>query len=656
MDLLKDKCIFKSIKELSEDFYLSNQIVDTSIYSYKIGSDSIKEKNTNVTFFDFSNEDIEFIMNYFGLDKEKDNVYIILADMPSSNPKSATSDYEYVLVLENGTELRLSDIKEDFYVDVSVPIRDLDLANFDSAKAFGEQGFDIYDINSSLYNDFCTPAYSGDNDMVLSDRKKYIYPNNVTLCKSNCVYKSVDIETQRIICECNLNGNNNYTEDINDFSNEKEDNGNIITYFLDKVNYKLFKCFDLLFYFNNFNSLLAFYIISAVFVLIISLSFSFLVCGLQNIRVQMYKELPTQEKVREMLIEELKKIKKQKNTDKANPLNKKNKAKNIKTNSSVQSSKNMKAPKLGKNISKLTNKNNVSNSSNNLTKYKNKQKYKNIKINFHQNSFFVTQNYINSKNNLTKKEIINHNISNKLNKSMIKIIESESEEELKKENPEELNDLPFSQALNEDKRNIFRVYMSVAFQKFELINIFTSGERVRIICICEYILSLLFDFFFNALLYSDAVVSQKYHNNGELDFMASLMLSLVSNIISAIVCNIIRYSTGVEERLDQIGEIRREYKYLFALNKFLKFLKIKMIFFILTEIILVGGCFIYIIIFCIIYNKSQTSLLTNYLYSLLEGLIKSLIVTTVIVICRKGGIAFRSSYLYNTSKYLNENL
>ena len=106
--------------------------------------------------------------------------------------------------------------------------------------------------------------------------------------------------------------------------------------------------------------------------------------------------------------------------------------------------------------------------------------------------------------------------------------------------------------------------------------------------------------------------------------------------------------------LGMISEIKKEYKYLYALNQFLKFLKLKMIMFIITIIILVGACFYYIVIFCIIYSKSQMSLLINYLYSLLEGLIKSLIITGTIVISRRIGILFKSLYLYNTSKYMSD--
>ena len=50
--------------------------------------------------------------------------------------------------------------------------------------------------NSNFYNDFCTPASMGDNDLTLEDRKKDIYPHNVTLCNSNCKYNGINIEEQ----------------------------------------------------------------------------------------------------------------------------------------------------------------------------------------------------------------------------------------------------------------------------------------------------------------------------------------------------------------------------------------------------------------------------------------------------------------------------
>ena len=162
-------------------------------------------------------------------------------------------------------------------------------------------------------------------------------------------------------------------------------------------------------------------------------------------------------------------------------------------------------------------------------------------------------------------------------------------------------------------------------------------------------------FFFNALLYSDVIISHKYHNNGNLEFFFSLILSILSNIITSIVCFFIRYSNGVEEKLDEILNIMQENKFLTALNKYFTFFKYRMLFYIIIEIILVGICFYYIFIFSILYSKSQLSLIFNYIYSLIEGLITSLFITILIVITRQIGLNCSNSYLYNISKYFNDN-
>ena len=68
----------------------------------------------------------------------------------NNESNSATNDYNYRFILENGTELNLTNIKEDYYVNIYVPIKDLDLAHFNYSLYFAEQGYDIYDIKSNF--------------------------------------------------------------------------------------------------------------------------------------------------------------------------------------------------------------------------------------------------------------------------------------------------------------------------------------------------------------------------------------------------------------------------------------------------------------------------------------------------------------------------
>ena len=244
------------------------------------------------------------------------------------------------------------------------------------------------------------------------------------------------------------------------------------------------------------------------------------------------------------------------------------------------------------------------------------------------------------------------NINFKNNKEIIYNIENNNEEN--NMNNQNYNLSPYTMALREDRRNYFQIITSYIFEKIELLNLFKSDENFRQISICEYILSLLLDFFFNTLLYSDEIVSHKYHNNGKLQFVITFILSLLSNVISSIICHYIKFSERLEEKKEELLKIRNEYKYLKIFQKFLKEIKIRFICFIIVEIIIIIFCFYYIVIFFIVYAKSQKSLFINYLTSLLEGLIKSIIVITLIVTMRIIGINCRNVYIFNTSKYIDQ--
>ncbi len=197
------------------------------------------------------------------------------------------------------------------------------------------------------------------------------------------------------------------------------------------------------------------------------------------------------------------------------------------------------------------------------------------------------------------------------------------------------------------------MFLSLIIQKLELINLFFRNEKIKIMIICEYILSLLINFFFNTLLYSDEVVSSKYHSNGKLDFIVTLTLSILSNIITSIIDYYSNYSEGIEERLDLIMELKNKEYYLKNMEIFMKYLKIKFFFFFLIELLIVFGSFYYIVIFCIVYSYSRKSLFINYLMSLLESFITSVAITILVLVTRLIGLKCLNNKSYNVSKYIN---
>ena len=247
---------------------------------------------------------------------------------------------------------------------------------------------------------------------------------------------------------------------------------------------------------------------------------------------------------------------------------------------------------------------------------------------------------------LSKKDTI-PNKQNSLNNSIDQFKTDASEND-------KLNEMPFTLALKVDKRNVFQIYFSFIFHKLEFINLFCGNESLKILLVYEYLFNLLINFFFNALLYTDEVVSNKYHNNGQLDFVVSLTLTLLSNIITSIFCYFIKLSETVEERLESIMEIKKmKIHYVKNIIKLMKYTKIRFIFLILEGTIIIGLSFYYIIIFYVLYRKSRTSLLINFIISIVESIIITIGITIIIVIARKIGLICKNRYSYNISKYIN---
>ena len=614
INVINDKYIIKKIKSINKEFFFSNKIPNVSIYSYDLDfSDEFKNNHTNLTFIEFSKEEKNKLLKEFGLD-ENTKLYVFIYDAPSNDSRTAKSDYNYALILGNGKQLNMSTISKDIFSKVTVPIRDLDMANYDLAKEFLEKGYNIYDKKSEIYSDICIPVSIKNKDIVIKDRKLDIYPNDVILCKGNCIYKYINIENQRIICECNLNRNKIYNDE-NGFIDE--DDGNFIDYALDNLNYKIFKCYHLLSSFNNLIKNPYFYTTLSILAIIIILSLKYIIFKIEYIRIKIFKEMPTKKKLLQLIKEQISK-------------NKKNNINIIKKDEFNPPKKTFENNNYGNIKNKIKNNEKNNSSGTNCINIKDSS-HEGIKTN--------------------KKINLNSNININFNFNVYKNVKHSNKN--KKRNSIPYNNFPFTKAIREDRRDIFEICKLLIVEKIDFISLFNSNVFFRELIISEFILSLLIDFFFNALLYSDDIVSHKYHNNGNLDFIVVFILSITSNIITSIIIYFLGCSNFLEEKFEKLKEIRNEYKYIYVFIKFYKYLKIKTFCFILIELTIIICSFYYIIIFSIVYSKSQKSLIINYLVSLIERYAESIFVIFFVSITRRIAIFFKNVYLYNISQYIN---
>ena len=93
-----------------------------------------------------------------------------------------------------------NDISIDIYIPVKLSEEMIELYN-----SLKDSGYDLFDINSKFYTDFCTPYTSLDGtDVLLSDRVNYIFNNQETQCQPNCKFSDYSFETQALKCDCNV--------------------------------------------------------------------------------------------------------------------------------------------------------------------------------------------------------------------------------------------------------------------------------------------------------------------------------------------------------------------------------------------------------------------------------------------------------------------
>ena len=611
--------------------------ISTNIYKNDIDLETAKNNNPNLTFIDLG-ECEDKLKEYYNLNSSQ-AFCIISVDYLSKFSNKSTFDFNFELYLDNGTQIEDLSPCYDYPISISSSINNLNIVNFNSAVIFHEQGYDIYNLSSDFYTDECSAANINGNDIIIKDRISDIYPYNISFCPNGCELLNTEIEQKRFNCSCNISfinrnlpPNENEEIEINVQTNE-----NYFVYLLDMLNYKVFGCPKVIYkseikdiFFN-----IGFYLGAIIILFSTVNSFIFFCDFFQKIRITMNNLMPNEKKLYDKAKEYKNKNKNNENI--VNPTKKKTmKFKNKNSTNEI----NTYSTKEG-----LT----IQNKHNRLSTYKLNIKSSKKTIRIHQ-----------SKKTIKIKESQNINLITTTKKlkefSDLKVEENtiSNNEEIKED---EYNYIPYSQALRLDKRNIFKIYLSIIKMRIDIISILCYPEEFshKSLLLSIYALDFLFSYFMNAFLYTDDVVSQKYHNNGDLDLITSVSLSLMSGVVSGVAIWVIKKLTGCSECLNIIvKDVQNERIYIYLFKKVYKWIKIKVIIFYLLSHIVCLCITYYLFIFCKIYEKSQISLLKNYFLGVVESLLNSFGITLIISILRFIGLKCAIKKIYRTSVYLND--
>lgn len=157
----------------------------------------------------------------------------------------------------------------------------------------------------------------------------------------------------------------------------------------------------------------------------------------------------------------------------------------------------------------------------------------------------------------------------------------------------------------------------------------------------------------NSLLFSDEVVSDNYHNNGKMNFLTSLFLSVASTIIGNIISMVfVKLSTFAIYFETVHDEIKNERFFLEICRRIIPFVKKKLVVYIILDTIMLLFFLYYVSIFCIVYRNNQMKWFIDCITGVCTSIITTFIISIVAAIVRSIAIKRRSLVIYKLSQYI----
>ena len=575
--------------------------------------------NTNMTTIDLRDCENELKLEYnISLN---DNLYILKIDALINHMNKLEYEVYYPFSLDNFTKLNLS-ICANRKITISIPIN-IPLNEIQK-----------YNQSSEMYNDICFSSTSeSGTDKPLKDRQNDYIDNNMSICEEDCEFTEYDNINHKAICSCTIKLKFPLISEIRIDKKKLFDNFKDIK---NIANFKLLKCFNLLFIKQNILRNSSNYIL--VILLFLSIIAIFIFICKDNIYINhIIKEIMNQKKSKNIRRTTLNDINKDKY--KKNILN--NGLTRNYNNKYFKSLLNMhRAMKRNQNI-KNKRINNIYINSNSLLK--------NRKSIFNRNS--TNMNINNSK--INKKRSSSISITN-FTKIKYKNTQLNLKGRIKNNyNDNEMNFFSYNEAKQFDKRTYFQYYISLLKTKHILIFSFflTKDYNSQIIKIYILFFTFAINYFISSMFYSDSTMHKIYKDEGAFDFTYQLPKMAYSLIISALLKSILNNFGLYEENI--ISFKNHKNSYLIA-EKVLYNIKYKIfVFFNITYILLIFLWF-YLGCFCAVYKNTQLHLLKDVSLSFSMSFITPFFIYLIPGMFRIPSLKQKkkSSLLYNFSKLL----
>ena len=470
-------------------------------------------------------------------------------------------------------------------------------------------GYNMFDKNDKFYQDICTPYKSvGKTDVLLSDRLDHIFNNNDVQCQSNCGFSDYFFGSEYIKCKCNI------SEEINKNIKEKKIKPRkiyeVLYDSLKNSNYKVLKCYQLVFNRNILTNNIGNMIVISFFFFYLICLFIFMCKGISPLAHTLINKIEhnnTNEDIGNQIVESeiLEMNKKSRNSMDKKKLKLKNPPPKYKKN-----------PKLAY----IFKKRNINDNTEQIIRKLKKPIYSKF-LEIRKSQLFSQK--INPKIKLYPKNAnnkINSNTKLRNNKSIaIKNEISYKDKEMKNLDECQMCELDYINALKYDKRSFIQTYITYIKREHSLIFTFfvCNDLNLTYIKISRFLFLLTCDMAMNIFFFSEKSMHELYISYGKYDFVQQIPQIIYSTIISQIIEIFLCYLSLTDKYMYKLKEMEEISKNRKLAIKILNCIKIKLMVFYLITIIFFGFFWYTVSAFCTIYENTQIPFLKNSAFSLI---------------------------------------
>ena len=227
--------------------------------------------------------------------------------------------------------------------------------------------------------------------------------------------------------------------------------------------------------------------------------------------------------------------------------------------------------------------------------------------------------------------------------------------EIIEDDPEELNEMEYEEAIENDKRNFCRYYLDIISEKQFLLSpiLYKSAFRPLSLKMSMFFFCLLTFFFINAMFFTEEYISKRFDSDDKLNFAYiikhELKKSILASLVTAAISKLFSFLLTRASSFYKLLESKEEKDFNYSLLQYINKMKKKFIVLFVLMIVFSLLFLYFLMCFCRIYRNNQISWIESTLISILSNMILYFVLCLIIAILRFSAFKCANEIVYKAA-------